>query len=104
MLRIDKRRHAASLLRFRNNLQRDGGLAEGFGPENLNHAAARNSADTERGIERNRPGGDDEMGTMASLLPRRMMDPLPNCFSICESARSIARVRSLSSTISNLRG
>ena len=32
-----------------------------------------------------------EIGTIASLLPRRMIEPLPNCFSICESARSIAR-------------
>jgi len=43
------------------------------------------------------------MGTMASLLPNRMMEPLPNCFSICESARSIARVFScLSSAIHSL--
>src|ERR1700679_1280309 len=35
-----------------------------------------------------------EIGTIASLLPRRMIEPLPNCFSICESARSIARERS----------
>src|SRR5689334_664987 len=32
-----------------------------------------------------------EIGTIASLLPRRMIDPLPNCFSICDNARSIAR-------------
>src|SRR5215813_12149802 len=31
-----------------------------------------------------------EIGTIASLFPSRMMDPLPNCFSICDSARSIA--------------
>src|SRR5258708_19690442 len=30
------------------------------------------------------------MGTMASLFPSRMMEPLPNCFSIFASARSIA--------------
>src|SRR5581483_9736248 len=35
-----------------------------------------------------------EMGTMASLDPKRMIEPLPNCFSICEKARSIAFVRS----------
>src|SRR5688572_21374091 len=29
-----------------------------------------------------------------SLAPRRMMDPLPNCRSICDSAPSIAFVRS----------
>src|SRR4029077_13733627 len=43
------------------------------------------------------------MGIIASLLPRRMMEPLPNCFSICESARSIALVFScLSSAIHSL--
>ena len=35
-----------------------------------------------------------EIGTIASLLPRRMIEPLPNCFSICESASSTARERS----------
>src|SRR6185437_4657810 len=40
------------------------------------------------------------MGTMASLLPNRMMEPLPNCFSIWDNARSIALVFSpLSSAI-----
>src|ERR1700689_3586566 len=35
-----------------------------------------------------------EMGTIASLLPRRMIEPLPNCFSICANAKSMARERS----------
>ena len=35
-----------------------------------------------------------EMGTMASLAPRRMMEPLPNCFSIWLSALSTALARS----------
>ena len=35
-----------------------------------------------------------EIGTMASFEPRRMMEPLPNCFSIWANARSIALVRS----------
>ncbi len=34
------------------------------------------------------------MGTTASFDPSRMIEPLPNCFSICASARSIARLRS----------
>ena len=41
------------------------------------------------------------MGT-TSLLPRRMMEPLPNCFSICESAKSIARERSSATWFSSL--
>jgi hypothetical protein len=35
----------------------------------------------------------DEIASSArlgSMLPRRMIEPLPNCFSICENARSIA--------------
>ena len=35
-----------------------------------------------------------DMGTMASFEPSRMMEPLPNCFSICENARSTALFRS----------
>src|SRR5208282_4118862 len=35
-----------------------------------------------------------EMGTIASFDPNRMIDPLPNCFSICETASSIALPRS----------
>src|SRR6201987_5489190 len=40
------------------------------------------------------PVGMMEMGTMASFDPSRMIEPFPNCFSIWESARSIALVRS----------
>src|SRR5437879_11042048 len=35
-----------------------------------------------------------EIGTIASFDPNRMIDPLPNCFSICETANSIALPRS----------
>src|SRR5947208_3241014 len=35
------------------------------------------------------PVGITEIGTMASFDPSRMMEPLPNCFSICANARSI---------------
>ena len=38
------------------------------------------------------------MGTMGPLLPSRMMEPLPNCFSICEMAVSTARVFSVFSS------
>ena len=39
-----------------------------------------------------------EIGTTASLLPSFMMEPLPNCFSICEMAVSTARVFSVFSS------
>src|SRR5512142_3073522 len=44
------------------------------------------------------PVGMTEIGTMASLLPRRIMEPLPNCFSICDIARSRARAFSVFSS------
>ena len=34
------------------------------------------------------------IGTMASFEPSRMIEPLPNCFSICDTASSIALPRS----------
>src|SRR3954471_11099464 len=40
------------------------------------------------------PVGITEIGTMASFDPSRMIDPLPNCFSIWDTARSIALPRS----------
>ena len=39
------------------------------------------------------PVGITAMGTI-SFDPSRMMEPLPNCFSICANARSIALLRS----------
>src|ERR1035438_4286982 len=40
------------------------------------------------------PVGITAMGTIASFDPNRMIEPLPNCFSICETASSIALPRS----------
>src|SRR5437899_1882657 len=43
----------------------------------------------------------DEIASRAAVLsmpPRRMMDPLPNCFSICDTARSRARLFSVLSS------
>jgi len=37
-----------------------------------------------------------------SRLPRRMMEPLPNCLSICARAASIALARSFLSSIDRL--
>src|SRR5690349_9530312 len=42
-----------------------------------------------------------EIGTTASFDPNRMIEPLPNCFSICDSARSIARTFSVRSSAMN---
>src|SRR5579864_9181235 len=40
------------------------------------------------------PVGITAMGTIASFDPKRIIEPLPNCFSICETASSIALPRS----------
>src|SRR4029077_14920172 len=43
----------------------------------------------------------DEIASRAallSILPRRMMDHLPNCFSVCDTARSRARLFSVLSS------
>ena len=44
------------------------------------------------------PVGMTEIGTTAPLLPSFMMEPLPNCFSICDKVRSIARLFSVFSS------
>ena len=48
-----------SLLRFGGDVQAERGLAGGFRSEDLGDAPARNAADAERDIERERTGGDD---------------------------------------------
>ena len=58
VLGVDERRHAAELLRFRNDLQRQGGLAGRFRPEDFDDAAARHAADAEREIDADRAGGN----------------------------------------------
>src|SRR5262249_42321477 len=47
VLGVDKRRHAAQLLGFGNDLQRERGLARRLRPENLDDAAARHATDAQ---------------------------------------------------------
>ena len=49
VFRVDERRHAAQLLRFGDDLQRERGFAAGFRSEDFDDAAAREAADAERG-------------------------------------------------------
>src|SRR5438552_47371 len=52
-----------------------------------------------------RESDPDEIASNAALLsmpPSRMMDPLPNCFSICDTARSRARLFSVLSSAINV--
>ena len=58
MLGVDEGRHAAALLRFGDDLQRQGGFAGGFRAVDLDHAAARHAADAERDVESERAGGN----------------------------------------------
>ena len=58
MFGIDIGRHAALLLNFGNHMQRQGGLARGFGAVNLDHAATRQPADAQRNIQAQRTGGN----------------------------------------------
>ena len=52
VLRVDERGGSADLLRLGDDMQRDGGFAGGFRPEDFNNTAARNSADAERIVQR----------------------------------------------------
>ncbi len=61
-------------------------LPDDSGPEDLDHAAAGQAADAERPVELIEPVEIAGMGAMASLPPSRMIEPLPNCFSIWPTA------------------
>ena len=56
MLGVDKGAHAAALLRFRDTLERERGLARGLRPVDFDHATARQSAHAERQVEPQRAG------------------------------------------------
>ena len=55
---IDERRHAAGLLRLRDDLERQRRLARRFRAEHFDDAAAGNAADAERVVEADRAGRD----------------------------------------------
>ena len=58
MLGVDESAHAAALLGFGDDLQRQGGFAGGFWAVDLDHAAAGYPADTERDVESQGAGGN----------------------------------------------
>ena len=68
VLGVDERRHAAELLRFGDDLQRERRLARRFRAEDLDDAPARHAADSEGIIEADRPGGDGRDGGHGILL------------------------------------
>ena len=59
VLRVDKRGHAAHLLRFGYAVQGHGGFAAAFRAVNLNHAPARQAAHAQRHIQIQAARGDD---------------------------------------------
>ena len=69
VLGVHEGRHAAKLLRLGNDLQRQRGLARGFGSEDLDDAAARHAADPERVVEAHRPGRNGGNRRDGVLLP-----------------------------------
>ncbi len=58
VLDVDVGGHAAHLLRLRDDLQRDGGFARRFRPEDFGDAPARKPADAQRVIDRDGAGGN----------------------------------------------
>ncbi len=62
MLGVDERRLATELLRFGDNLKREGGLTSRFRAINLNDASARKAADAKRGVNRKASGRDHVHG------------------------------------------
>ena len=59
VLGVDERADAAALLRLRDRVQRERGLARGLRSVDLDDAAARQPADAERDVERQRSGRHD---------------------------------------------
>ena len=66
------------------------------GPENLHHPSSRHSAHPQCRVKgKCALVGMISTGTSASFVPKRMIEPLPNCFSICVNARSMALIFSV---------
>jgi hypothetical protein len=89
MFGIDEGRRPAYFLRLCDGMERQRGLARAFRPVYLDDAPARQSADAQRDVQPQRPGGDrlDLHLVPAAQLHR---EPLPNARSICASAASNA--------------
>jgi hypothetical protein len=58
VLGVDERRDPALALRLGDDVEADGGLARALGPEDLDDPAARDPADPQGDVERQRPGRD----------------------------------------------
>ena len=67
VLGVDETGQTAGLLRLRDDLERERGLAGGLGPEDLDDPSARDSADTERRVDRQRTGRNDRDGHVGTV-------------------------------------
>ena len=92
VLGIDERADPATPLRLRDHVVDERRLARRLRAEDLDHPPAREAADPERQVERERAGRDrcDRVCALSLIL---MTDPLPNCRSIWPSATSSASSR-----------
>src|ERR1035438_6799208 len=73
VLGVDERREPAVLLRLRNDVQGQGGLARGLGPEDFDDSAPGDASDPERRVHADRAGGDgldDFMGLVTEADER----------------------------------
>jgi hypothetical protein len=82
MFRIDESSLPARLLRLGDDMESECGLARGLGTVDLNDPAARNTAYAEGYVKAKGARGYGRNAGGTSSLPSRMMEPLPNCFSI----------------------
>ena len=95
VLGVDERAGAAQPLRLGDRVQRQRRLARRLGAEDLDDPAARQPADAERHVERQRSRRDD-LDVADVLAPSSgMIAPLPNCFSMAAMAACTAFKRSL---------
>ena len=71
MLGVDEGGDAAGLLGFGDDVQGEGGLAGGFGAEDLDDAAAGDAAAAEGDVEARRAGGDavDRSAMLVAVEP-----------------------------------
>ena len=59
MFCIDERRGPTDFLRFRNDMETQGGFSRGFRTKNFHHSPARQPADPQGQIQGQRPRGHD---------------------------------------------
>ena len=97
VLGVDERADAAAGLGLGHDVVDERRLTRGLRAEDLDHAAARDAADAEREVERERAGGDrfDLEGALSPL--RVISEPAPNSLSIWALAASSAAVRAFAS-------